>query len=443
MAYGAGSGEKKRGACWVLALMLGLCGGAGSSPALCAEKTTLTFLTWKPALPKPWEKLVLQFEKDNPGLQVRLQFGPQSSTDLHAVVAQRLKNRDPSVDIFFMDVTWPSEFASAGWLLDLTDRFTMSERRSFLEAPVASNTYCGRVYGIPLFMDGGLLFYRRDLLLKHSLPPPSTWEEMLILGKRILLAENNPGLHTYSGQFKQYEGLVCNMLEFIWSHGGDVLETSTGRVTLGEPSAVKAVAFVRDRIIAEAVSPGALSYEEPESLHLFLQGKAIFHRNWPYAWVVAQDPQASKVAGRVGVQKLPAFEGYESASALGGWQLGINRWSGHPEAAWRLIRHLTSSESQKTLALEAGRAPTRKALYQDLELRSKMPHLAMFLPAFERARTRPLTPLYPMISQELQRFFSTAISDPSSHIASLAKAAAQRIRKTMRLSETLRNTRTP
>ena len=64
--------------------------------------------------------------------------------------------------------------------------------------------------------------------------------------------------------------------------------------TLDRPAALTAVRFVRDRIIGEISHRGVLAYEEPESLALFTQGRAIFHRNWPYAWAIANDPEKSQ-----------------------------------------------------------------------------------------------------------------------------------------------------
>jgi multiple sugar transport system substrate-binding protein len=404
-----------------------------ASPAMPKEPIVLTFLTWKPNIPQAWHGLIKQFEAQNPDIRIQRQVGPHSSTEFHAVVSQRLKNRDPSVDVFFMDVIWPPEFASAGWALELSSRFTAAERRGFLPAPIAANTYGGGIYGVPSFLDAGLLYFRKDLLEKYGFDPPGMWEEMLLQGQTILKGEHDATLHIYSGQFKQYEGLVCNMLEFIWSNGGGVLNGQTGEVLLDEPAAVEAVAFVRDRIIDKAAPRGVLNYEEPESLTLFVQGKAVFHRNWPYAWTLANDPHRSKVAGKVGVGSLPAFQGHLPASALGGWQFGINRFSKHPDEAWRFIGFMTAYESQKALAFEAGRAPTRRALYEDPDLRIRMPHLIAFLPAFEAARPRPLSPIYPMISQELQRFFSRAISQRGPDLPALARETASMIGKLVQL----------
>jgi multiple sugar transport system substrate-binding protein len=411
------------------ALILSLSGSFVSA----GEATKITFLYWKPSHPEVWDRLIGTFHKENPDIRIERQVGPHSSTQYHAILTQRLKNRDTSVDVFFMDVIWPPEFASAGWALELTERFPEAERREFLPGPIAANTHGGKIFGVPSFLAAGVLYYRRDLLERHGLRPPATWEEMAEQARTVVEREGDKSLQGYSAQFKQYEGLVCDMLEFIRSNGGTVLDPASGRSLLAEPPALEAVRFVRDRIVGKAAPRGVLNYEEPESLALFTQGSAVFHRNWPYAWSIVENPERSKMAGKVGIASLPAFPGHSPAPTLGGWQFGINRWSDHPEAAWRFVRFMTSHHAQKTLALETGRAPTRKSVYGDPEIRSRMSHLVDFLPAFEKAVPRPLSPVYPMMSEELQRFFSKAISDPGSDLPALAREADSRIGKLARL----------
>jgi multiple sugar transport system substrate-binding protein len=405
-------------------------------PAHADGPTTIVFLTWKPNQPEGWNRLIKRFEREHPDIRIKRQVGPHSSTEYHAIVTQRLRNRDPSVDVFLMDVIWPPEFATAGWALDLSSRFPVREQQDFLTGPMEANTREGGIYGVPCYIGAGLFYYRKDLLEKYGFKPPQTWEEMIAQGETALKGEGDPGLVIYSGQFKQYEGLVCDMMEFIWSNGGAAIDNRTGRVLLDKPAAVQAVSFVRDRIIGKAAPRGVLNYEEPESLDLFIQGKAMFHRNWPYAWAVADDPETSRVAGRVGMGRLPHFPGHDSASALGGWQFGINRYSKHPEAAWQFIRFMTSAASQKILALESGLAPTRRSVYEDPLIQQKAPRLKAFLPAFEKARPRPLSPVYPMISQELQRFFSRAVAEDKSDIPAMARASSERIKRLVKLGAT-------
>jgi multiple sugar transport system substrate-binding protein len=421
-------------------LVLGmLCStGIGIQESRADDPMIITFLTWKPNQPGVWKQLIERFNRENPNIQVRVQVAPHSSTEYHAIISQRLKNKDKSVDVFFMDVIWPPQFANAGWALDLTSRFTPQQRQKFLHGPISANTYGGKIYGVPCYLGAGLFYYRKDLLKKYHFKPPETWSAMLSQGKVIIEAEKNPGLNIYSAQFKQYEGLVCNMLEFIWSNGGSVFDSETGKATLAMPPAEQAVTFVRDHIIGKAAPRGALNYEEPESLDLFIQGKAIFHRNWPYAWAVMNDPKGSRIAGKVGVGPLPAFHGHSSASTLGGWQFGINRYSRHPKQAWQFVKFMTSHETQKFLAINAAVAPTRRSVYHDPDVQKKMPHLEAFLPAFEKARPRPLSPVYPMISQALQRFFSRSIVGEKTNIQEMIQTTSGEIEKLFKLGSMIR-----
>jgi multiple sugar transport system substrate-binding protein len=396
-----------------------------SCPA--AAQTEIRFVTWKPHIPSVWNQAIADFEAENPGIKIIREVGPHSSTEFHDLLTQKLKNRDPNLDVFFMDVIWPAEFAAAGWALSLDRYFPAAERQKFLEAPISANTYRGKIYGVPLFTDAGMLYYRTDLLQKHGFSPPHTWPELVDQAQAILAGEKDPLLTGFSGQFKQYEGLVCDMMEYILSNGGLLWDEKELKSMLHLPKSKEAVRFVRDQIIRGISHRGVLAYQEPESLALFTEGKAVFHRNWPYAWKIANDPEASKVAGKVGMVPLPSFPGGRSVATLGGWQLGISRFSKKPELAWKFVAFMTSREIQKRIALFAGRAPTRKALYEDPEVLDKQPQYRSQWETFIRAVPRPPTPVYTPMSNVMQRYFSSAIAIPDSDIDQLARLASRDI----------------
>src|SRR3990170_792284 len=79
------------------------------------------------------------------------------------------------MEVFFMDVIWPAEFAAAGWAVPLNRFFPASEQREFLEAPILTNTYRGRIYGVPVFVDAGMLYYRKQLLDNYAFSVPRSW----------------------------------------------------------------------------------------------------------------------------------------------------------------------------------------------------------------------------------------------------------------------------
>ena len=390
-----------------------------------AQNTEIRFVTWKAEAPKVWDQAVADFERQNPGIKVVREIGPQSSTQIHDLLSQKLKNRDSRLDVFFMDTIWPAEFASAGWALPLDRYFSAAERDKFLPAPIAANQYRGQIFGVPLFIDAGVLYYRKDLLEKYGFAPPRLWPELVEQAKTILAGEQGLQLVGFSGQFKQYEGLVCNMMEYILSGGGALWDEKRMTSALDQPAALEAVRFVRDRIIGEISHRGVLSYEEPESLVLFTQGRAIFHRNWPYAWTIANDPANSKIAGKVGIAPLPSFAGAKGVAALGGWQLGVSRFSMKPDLAWRFVAFMTSEETQKRIGLATGRAPTRTALYEDPELAGKMPQLGSLLETFKQAVPRPRTPVYVPLSNIMQRYFSSVLALPNTDIKKRAALAAR------------------
>jgi multiple sugar transport system substrate-binding protein len=395
-------------------------------PAECsAGETELRFLAWRPQPPWIWDQAIAEFQSQNPGTRVVREVGPHSSTDFHDLLTQKLRNRDPELDVFLMDVIWPAEFAAAGWALPLDRWFLPAEQKKFLAAGILANTYQGNIYGIPLFTDAGMLYYRKDLLTKYNFSPPDTWTGLVSQAKSILARENDPHLTGFSGQFKQYEGLICNMMEYILGNGAALWDERELKSSLNLPKAKDAVRFVRDKIIGEISHRGVLAYQEPESLALFTEGKAIFHRNWPYAWDIANDSRASKVAGLTGVAPLPAFSNNHSIATLGGWQLAISRYSRRPELAWKFASFMTSREMQKRIALFMGRAPTRSELYRDPEILKKNPEFKFQFTNLMHAVPRPPTPVYSPLSNIMQRYFSSAIAVRDSNIDRLADLVAR------------------
>lgn len=421
----------------ILMLLLSVNFISGCTKKKSDEKTTIYFVTWKPNIHGVQEEIIRLFEIEHPGINVEREIGPHSSTAFHDLLTQKLKNRSEDVDVFLMDVIWPAEFGAAGWAMPLDELFPPSERSGFLEGTILANTYRDKIYGVPLFIDSGMLFYRKDLLDKYGFEPPQTWHEMVEQAQVIVSGEAGEGneLYGFSGQFKQYEGLVCDMMEYILSNGGELLNPKTEKPGISQRPAIEAVEFVRNNIIGKAAPKGVLTYQEPESLDLFIQGKAVFHRNWPYAWQISNDPERSRIAGKAGISKLPHFKGNRSYAALGGWQAGISSYSKNKEAAWKFVEFLTSERVQKIFALKGGRAPTREALYGDAEILKINPHFSDMKEVFITAYPRPGSPLYPAISNVLQRYFSKAISSPDIDLEYEAKEASREIEKIIALGK--------
>jgi len=360
--------------------------------------------------PRPLERMLRRFEEMHPAIQVRDEPLPPSTDQQHQIYAINLEGGGEGLDVLAMDVIWVPEFSRAGWIRPLDEYFSSGAQALFLPNTIQAATYQGRVWSVPWNIDAGVLFYRKDLLEKHARPPPSTWGEMLDTIRIVLAGEADTGLYGFIWQGRQYEGLICNALEFIWGNGGEVLAADARHATLTMPATRDALSFMRDLIHRYHVSPELiLTADEETSRHLFGTGRAVFTRNWPYAWTLFER-EGSPVRGKMGLGSLPTFDGRTPVSTLGGWHLGISRHSKHPEAAWQLIEFLTSSETQKSMTLATGMLPTQSALYDDTELLAVQPILRKLRPILAAARPRPVTPFYPIVSQILQSEFSAILA---------------------------------
>lgn len=356
--------------------------------------------------PESFQKLLRQFEEENPGITVKDETLPAATDEQHQFYVINLEGKSADFDILSMDVIWVPEFARAGWLRDISPLLPKNERDRFFPGPIQAVTFKDKVYAIPWYIDAGLLYYRKDLLEKYDMRPPITWTELVKTAQFITGREQ--GLYGFIWQGKQYEGLVCNVLEYFWSDGGAILRN--GKVIADSPENISALRFMKNMIELYRITPGLVTTAIEESTrHIFGNGKALFMRNWPYAWNIFQK-EGSPVRGKIGVATLPSFPGKPSASTLGGWQLGVNRYSAHPDAAEKLVSFLTSPEAQKTMALTIGYKPTRKSLYGDRDLIRGQPFIAGLYDVFMKARPRPVSPYYMMMTQVMQPEFSAAIS---------------------------------
>jgi len=403
---------RTRGAIVTLAALAALatCQGAGG------ERPAIRFLE-APDTGGGWHEIVAAFEAANPDVDVDLVEGPPSTNTREEMYAAAFL-AGAAYDVIYMDVPWVPKFAARGWLRPLDDLLPPDARDVFLPGDVAGSLYQSRLYRVPMQADAGMLYYRTDLV-DHA---PDTFADLEALARR---AQQPPDRWGYVFQGLQYEGLVANFLEVLWGHGGDVFDES-GRVVLDSPASVAALTWMAG--LVGAIAPqGVTAYQEEEARQAFQEGRAVFMRNWPYAWTPLQ-ADASPVRGRVGLARLPHAPGASSAAALGGWGFGISASTPHSDEAWRFVAFATAAAQQKTLHLRNGRIPTRRALFDDAEILARSPHYPRLLDVLLTARPRPLHPRYAEISDALQRHVSAALVGRETP-ADAVRSAAEAIRR--------------
>jgi multiple sugar transport system substrate-binding protein len=369
-----------------------------------------------PADPIP--ALLREFETAHPGVRVRSEALPWTSDEQHQFYVINLEGRRPGFDVLMLDVIWVPEFARAGWLLDLTARVPGEEQAGFFPSAMEPAQWGGSLWALPWNMNVGLLYYRADLLARHGLSPPATWDELEAQVARIRAGERDPGLAGYLWQGKQYEGMIVNALEAIWAAGAEVLAPD-GRLFPEPERAAGALARLRGLIERGVSPPWVTAADEELSRRAFGDGRAIFLRNWPYALDLFE-AQGSAVRGRVGIAPVPGGAG----GSTGGSHLGVVRGTAHPDEAAALVRFLTGERAQRAM-LAGTLYPSRTALYRDPALTAAHPSLPAIHDLMRAGRPRPITPHYLLLSTTLQPEISAVLVGLKPAPRALADARAR------------------
>jgi multiple sugar transport system substrate-binding protein len=339
------------------------------------------------------------WNKDHPDEKARLIELPQDADSQREKMLQNAQTKSDAYDVLSTDVVWTSEFAANRVIIPLPkDEFPMDQ---YLKPVVDTTTYNGQLYAAPSTSDGGMLYYRTDLLKAAGISdPPQTWQELIDDCKKIQATPQGKGVDCYAGQFEKYEGLTVNASEVINGAGGVVTDDS-GKPDVDTPEAIKGLDFLVNGFKDGYIPKEAITYKEEEGRMAFQAGKLIFQRQWPYQYGLANGDEGTKVKGKFDVAPLPGLDG-PGASSLGGHNFGISTYSKNKKSALEFIKFMTSEDRQRKNLTLASQAPTIASLYDDPELVKKFPYLPVLKDSINNAVPRPKVVRYGDASTAIQ-----------------------------------------
>jgi multiple sugar transport system substrate-binding protein len=301
--------------------------------------------------------------------------------------------------VLVTDVVWTSEFAANRVIIPLPeDEFPLDQ---MLKPVVDTTKYQDKLYAAPSTSDGGMLYYRTDLLKAAGIAePPQTWQELIGDCKKIQATPQGKGVDCYAGQFEKYEGLTVNASEVINGAGGVVTDDS-GKPDVDTPEAAEGLDFLVNGFKEGYIPKEAITYKEEEGRRAFQGGNLIFHRQWPYQYNLANGDEGTKVKGKFAVAPLPGSDG-PGASSLGGHNLAISTYSKNKQSALDFIKFYTSEENQKLILDLASLAPSIASIYEDTSLQEKYPYLTTLRDSINNAIPRPKVVQYGDASTAIQ-----------------------------------------
>jgi multiple sugar transport system substrate-binding protein len=353
---------------------------------------------------------IKRFNEQNPDINAELLEFSTSADEQRTQFVQRQEAKSGECDVFYADVIWTAEFASQKWIFDMTP-YVESKKGELIEATLDTVSYDGKIWGMPQQTDAAFLYYRTDQVDQV----PATWQEV------YQLAEQNDGI-VYQGA--PYEGLTCDFLEIAYAAGGEVLSEDGTKAVIDSPENVAALQFMVDGVQNGIAANGVTTYMEEESRRYFESGKATFMRNWPYAYALGQK-KGTQVAGKFKVAPFPEFEGAGTAAILGGHNNVISVYSDNAGAALKLVDFLSSEEEQIIMFRDYSLAPTVAAAYDDPDVQKKYDFATELKESVGQARARPVSPVYPQISQAIYENVNEALAGRVSPEEALKNAQSQ------------------
>ena len=340
----------------------------------------------------------------------------QLPTDADAQRQQMIQNAETKSDaytVLSLDVVWTSEFAAHQWIDKLPEqRFPLDK---MLKPVVETAKYRDGLYAVPASSDGGMLYYRTDLLKKAGITqPPATWAELKADCAKVKKLPEAKGMSCYAGQFQKYEGLTVNFAEAVNSAGG-VVTDANGKPDVDTAAAKKGLDFLVDSVKDGTIPKEGITYLEEDGRQAFQSGKLVFLRNWPYVYSLAGK---SDIKGKYAVAPLPGLNG-PGSSSLGGHNLALSSFAKNKATALDFMKFFSSEENTATFLKDASLAPPYASLYDDKALVKQYPYLPVLKESILRAVPRPRVVQYGDVTAAIQQEAYAALTGSKSSAQAL------------------------
>ena len=344
------------------------------------------------------QELVRDFERENPGVHVRVQQIPWSAAHEKFLTAYV---GDATPDIAQMGNTWMSEFAALGALEPLSPSLGTSTvaESSYFEGIWDTNVIDGVPLGVPWYVDTRLIFYRRDLFARAGYDRmPDTWGEWR---KALLAVKRRAGPNGYALFLppNEYEPLLVMGL----GTGSPFLSENGTRGAFSEPRFRRAFDFYAG-LYRDSLSPPLRNNEIANIYQEFARGyfAAYITGPWNLGEFASRLPDSLQDAWATA--PMPGPDGPASGASLaGGASLVVFRGSKHKAEAWRLVEFLSRPDQQLRFYHLTGDLPARREAWSDSALTGD-PRIRAFGDQLTRTVSMPKVPEWELIANRLRDY---------------------------------------
>lgn len=351
-----------------IGLALGGCSGAGggSGSGDGDDRTITVLMVGNPQMEDIQKLTADNFTKDT-GITVRFTVLPEN--ELRDKVTQDVATQGGQYDVVTIGAYEAPIWAKNGWLHELSsyaDKDPAYDSGDLLEPMVRSlSGEDGKLYAAPFYGESSFLMYNKDLFAAKGLTMPErpTWRQVADLAAK--LDDKAAGIAGICLRGLPGWGEVFAPLTTVVNTFGGTWFEKDWTPKVNAPEFVQATQFYVD-LVRKHGEPGASQAGFTECLNTFGQGKAAMWYDATSAAGTLEDPNASKVAGKVGYVYAPV-EKTKSSGWLWAWAWAMPKTTKQADTAWEFISWATSKEYEKLVGEKLGwsRLPAgkRKSTY--------------------------------------------------------------------------------
>ncbi|MBZ5750988.1 ABC transporter substrate-binding protein [Metabacillus rhizolycopersici] len=371
------------------------------------EQIELTFLRnlGNPAFNKAYEELVVAFEAAHPNIKINMQ-------SIHWAHEYELRLRTELAagnhpDIMAIDSPNLALYANAGFLLSI-DSYMKEEGNidDIPEQTLNGLTFESEILLAPIVESSIALYYNKHLFKEAGIPYPSedpnksmTWDQVLEIAKKISNPEKGIyGIDPAQG-FSEGEGPAYFKMPILWQFGADVLspDGTTADGYLNSEEALEALQFYQDLYFKHRVATVELPPASFETGRLAMTILGSWHLS------ELQSVPDFDLGEDFGVAPLP--KGEYQVAPHGGWALGISSKTKYPNEAWEFVKFVTSYEGSKKFVEITGDLPARYSVVSDFPDLNEYPKNIFVQQGQKYSKNRPVTPVYPVVSEAIKILF--------------------------------------
>lgn len=350
----------------IIGLMLSLC----SSMAIATELTMFYPVAVGGPLTKLVDKLVSDFQAENPDITVKAIYSGNYSDTMTKAMTALKGGTPPNLSVILSTEIFTLIDNDA--IVAFDDLVTTAEEKqwldSFYPALMENSRTADKTWSIPFQRSTIVMYYNKDAFRKAGLnpdAPPATWDELVEMGKKLVVKDSS-GNVTQWGLEIPSTGYPYWMFGALCRQNGEVLMNSAGtEVYFKNPGVVQALDFWKDLGQTHGIMPkGTIEWGTLRTDFLEQKTAMMWHSTGNLTAV------KKNASFDFGVAMLPAKK--ERGTPTGGGNFYIFKDSSPEEraAALKFIKWMTQPERTAQWSIGTGYLGTRADAYETDELKS-------------------------------------------------------------------------